>query len=130
MVPVLVSEGPGFCANHPETAGVILCDRCGSYACFDCDSGRADVSLCEECARRIGDEQSASWLAIAAASTGFLGLACCLPAPIGLVLGAIDLLRGGGKQPGSLKLDLLGIGLGTFGVVVWIAAALLGPDGY
>ena len=43
------------CANHPETAAVELCSRCGSFVCGECleyTKAEPPVPLCTACARR------------------------------------------------------------------------------
>jgi len=118
------------CARHPDVGAVLICTRCGSFACEACvatqrDPNAAPSTICVSCAGPWGLFAGASWWAIAAVLCAFGGLGCGITAPFGLVLGVVDLVRIQAKQapPGGRTLDLLAIGIGLVAIVIWVLVA-------
>ncbi len=126
------------CANHPGTAAVDVCERCGTFICGGCleiDPIHGGV-MCGRCLERRG--QKASGRAIASLILGIVGLQCgLLPGIVGLILatqelGAIE--RGESNEAsksmakGGQILGFINVGLLLLIVIGVVIAVVVGAS--
>jgi hypothetical protein len=116
------AAGMARCAAHPYAVATAACARCGAFICVACTIPGPDGIVCPACAARLQQTEAAPWLAITSAGLGFLSIGF---APFGLVailLAIVDLVRGAARNApaGGRKLDLIGLGLGLAGCVLWV----------
>ena len=73
------------CANHPDTAAVATCARCGSFLCGDCTELVGESPYCAPCVGVLRRDAKPSRVVQVALGLNVLGLAC-LPCSLGLPL--------------------------------------------
>jgi len=115
------SAGAGqVCPLHPGVPAAAVCTRCGRFLCLDCAILRQVSWYCRDCARRVANLASGSWVAITAGISAFVGLGCPPLAALAIVLALSDLvmIASGRSSKGGLKLDLVAIALATAALVL------------
>lgn len=120
-----MTTGPR-CGQHPDTAAVATCARCGSFLCGECTEVVGESPYCAPCVDVLKRDVKPSRVVQGALALNVLGLAClpcslALPLPTlvagvcGVVLGARELKRQGpggqGRTQATVALVLGGLNL-------------------
>jgi hypothetical protein len=78
------------CAAHPDADAVLVCDRCGSFACTACVGPEGPKRLCKPCHKAwvAAPASRRARVSLFLATAGFVGF---VPGVVGLVLAKREL---------------------------------------